>query len=124
MIISVLNKWNPWWEKKELIHELEGKHRPCYDDLVNSIEIREITIITGVRRSGKSTLMYQMVEHLLKKGIQPEQILFVNLEDKKLSSAGDIKSCPVYTARIFYYSHPCSSVLSNCCCLYNTSKNV
>ena len=84
MAIEILKEWNPWWERKELIHDLEGKHRPCYNDLVNSIEIREITVITGVRRSGKSTLMYQMVEHLLNNGIQPEQILFVNLEDKKL----------------------------------------
>jgi predicted AAA+ superfamily ATPase len=83
-MIEILKDWNPWWEKKDLIHELEGKSRPYYSSLVNSINIKEIIIITGIRRSGKSTLMYQMVDSLLKKGINPEQILFVNLEDKKL----------------------------------------
>ncbi|MBU3940443.1 MAG: ATP-binding protein [Nanoarchaeota archaeon] len=83
-MIEILKDWNPWWEKKELIKELEGTNRSQYNDLIDSIEIKEITIITGVRRSGKSTLMYQMVDNLLKKGIKPKQILFVNLEDKKL----------------------------------------
>lgn len=85
MEIKKLNEWNPWWENKKLIKELKGKPRPQYGNLINSIKIKEITIITGVRRSGKSTLMYQMIDNLLKKRIDPKQILFVNLEDKKLT---------------------------------------
>jgi hypothetical protein len=84
MDIGKLIEWNPWWETKEVPKELKGRPRPKYEQLVKSIEIKEITVITGVRRSGKSTLMYQMIDSLLKKGISPEQILFVNLEDKKL----------------------------------------
>ena len=80
-----LNEWNPWWENKELVKELLGIHRPEYDALIDSIDIKEITIITGVRRSGKSTIMYQMISRLLKNGITPNQILFVNFDDKKLS---------------------------------------
>ena len=84
MEISKLNEWNPWWENKALIGDLKGKHRPKYDTLIESIKIKEVTIITGIRRSGKSTLMYQMISNLLDKGIDSSQILFVNLEDKKL----------------------------------------
>ncbi len=86
MEIGKLAEWNPWWENKESIEELKGKERSSYKELVGSIKIREITIITGVRRSGKSTLMYQMISNLLKEGISPNQILFVNLEDKKLAN--------------------------------------
>ncbi|MDP2947556.1 MAG: ATP-binding protein [Nanoarchaeota archaeon] len=84
MTTEILKEWNPWWEDKKLVKELEGKPRPQYKNLLDSINIREITIIIGVRRSGKSTLMYQMVDNLLNKDINPEQILFINLEDKKL----------------------------------------
>jgi len=84
MEIEKISEWNPWWENKKLVHELEGKPRPDYNYLVNSVKIKEITIITGVRRSGKSTLMYQMISNLLENGVNPKQILFVNLEDKKL----------------------------------------
>ena len=94
MEIEELSEWNPWWENKELIKNLMGKVRPQYIPLINSIKIKEITIITGIRRSGKSTLMYQMISNLLKE-VDPEQILFVNLEDKKLSddSLEDIYTC-------------------------------
>ena len=95
MEIENLTEWNPWWENKDYIEELKGKPREHYFSLVNSVKIREITIITGVRRAGKSTLMYQMIDALLKKGISPDQILFVNLEDNKLikDSLDDIYHC-------------------------------
>ncbi len=94
MEIKKLNEWNPWWENKEMINELKGKPRKDYDSLINSVDIREITIILGVRRAGKSTLMYQMIDILLSKNIKPEQILFINLEDKKFiqDSLDDIYS--------------------------------
>ena len=85
MEIEKLNEWNPWWENKEFVKELIGEHRPFYDSLTDSVKIREITIITGVRRAGKSTLMYQIIKKLLEKEIEPKQILFVNFDDKKLS---------------------------------------
>ena len=86
MEIEKLTEWNPWWEKKELINKLIGKNRPHYDYLVSSIKIKEITIILGVRRSGKSTLMYQMINKLLEKEVDPKQIIFINFDDKKLSN--------------------------------------
>ncbi len=84
MELQELIEWNPWWENKELISELSGKYRPRYAQLVESVKIREITIIIGVRRSGKSTLMYQMIKNLISNNIKPEQILFINFEDQKL----------------------------------------
>src|SRR3989344_3654463 len=84
MEIAKLIEWNPWWENEELINDLAGKFRPQYKDLLNSVDIKEVTIITGIRRSGKSTLMYQIIQNLLRKGITHNQILFVNLEDKKI----------------------------------------
>ncbi|MBU0894875.1 MAG: ATP-binding protein [Nanoarchaeota archaeon] len=85
MEIKKLNEWNPWWEDEKTIESLIGKPRPKYSELINSIDLREVIIITGVRRSGKSTLMYQMIDGLLKKRIDPKQILFINLEDKKIT---------------------------------------
>ncbi len=86
MKIEKLYESNPWWAGKGVSPELKGKLRQEYDLLLKSISIAEITIITGVRRSGKSTLMYQMVDRLLKEGVTPEQILFINLEDTKIAN--------------------------------------
>jgi len=85
MNIEKLSEWNPWWENREFISELRGIERPAYKQLLDSVKIREIIIITGIRRSGKSTLMYQMIDTLLKGKVDPKQILFLNLEDKKLA---------------------------------------
>ena len=45
------------------------------------MELKEIKIVTGVRRSGKSIILYQIIEHLLNMGVSPKNILFLNFED-------------------------------------------
>lgn len=85
MELKKLAEANPWWQDGKVPDSLKGKTRAEYSLLLKSVAIKEVTIITGVRRSGKSTLMYQMVDNLLKDGVKPEQILFVNLEDNKLA---------------------------------------
>ncbi|MBI4439124.1 ATP-binding protein [Candidatus Woesearchaeota archaeon] len=85
MELGWLTEWNPWWENPDTVNELEGIPRPKYSQLIDSIQVREITVLSGIRRSGKSTLMYQIIGNLLRAGTKPHQILFVNLEDKKLA---------------------------------------
>jgi len=88
MELAKLTEWNPWWEDETSVCEISGVPRPDYAQLLDSLNSNEVTIITGVRRSGKSTLMYQMVQSLLERGTDPEDILFVNLEDKRLTGDG------------------------------------
>lgn len=84
-IIRILADWNVWWEKKQVPPDLVGKERDKTRELTGMLGMREIKIITGVRRSGKSTLLYQAIDYLLKKGIAPESILLINFEDAALA---------------------------------------
>jgi predicted AAA+ superfamily ATPase len=84
MEIKILAEHNPWWNSGKVDALFKGRKRKDYEIIIKSAKIREITIITGVRRSGKSTLMYQIIDSLLEQGIKPEQILLLNLEDPKL----------------------------------------
>lgn len=85
--VELLTEWNPWWENSEVPEKFRGKTREIYQKVMGSLNSKEISIITGVRRSGKSTLMYQMVSNLILNKINPKQILFINLEDPKLSQS-------------------------------------
>lgn len=44
-----------------------------------------IKVITGIRRSGKSTLLKQIIEELKEKGVSEDQIIYINFENIEMS---------------------------------------
>ncbi len=46
------------------------------------------TVCIGVRRSGKSTYLFQLIRHLLDKGVPRENILYLNFFDDRLHNLG------------------------------------
>lgn len=42
------------------------------------------SVCIGVRRSGKSTYLYQVIQRLLNTGVKPANILFLNFFDDRL----------------------------------------
>ena len=78
-ILEILNDWNYW--KRDLPHT---HTRLFYDKkLLRFIEYNETIVIKGIRRSGKSTLMLNLIKNLISKGVAKKNILFVNLEDPR-----------------------------------------
>lgn len=57
-------------------------------------DIRRAIILTGARRVGKTTILYQIMETLLERGVDPKRILFVSLDHPllKLYNINDILS--------------------------------
>ena len=80
MLIDNIWDWNPWWDDPKTIRVLSGRKREETSDLIRTLQDPKVTIISGIRRSGKTTLMYQMIEHLLEE-VDPRNILFLGLED-------------------------------------------
>ena len=59
-------------------------HRNEYIDWLRQWQDKPvIKVITGVRRCGKSTLLTLFKNDLIKRGILPEQMISLNLEDMK-----------------------------------------
>lgn len=42
-------------------------------------------VLVGLRRAGKSTLLYKIVQDLIKQGIEWNQIIYINFEDERLT---------------------------------------
>jgi len=76
-IIEILNDWN-FWDKG---HDV-GISRPRYLKRIKElIKTGQILTITGIRRSGKSTIMLQYIKQLIDNRIDSRNILYVNFED-------------------------------------------
>lgn len=55
-------------------------------------DMQLIKVITGVRRSGKSTLLKMYEEYLLSTQVQNDQIISINLEDKDYETLKDVNN--------------------------------
>ena len=86
MVLTSLADWNHWWKKGDVESELLGKERITIREVKKSFNFREIKLLIGIRRSGKSTLFYQLISHLLKQGTNPKEIVLINFEDDILSN--------------------------------------
>ncbi len=77
-ILNILNEWNYWNKDFEEIFDRE--------EYIKKIErariAKEIVILTGVRRSGKSTLLKAEMKKLSKE-FEKRQFLYVNFEDSR-----------------------------------------
>lgn len=78
MFENVLIEQNPHWENKKYP---EGAARDCFAKIKEYLPLPHVISVTGVRRSGKSTLLKQLINFLIEdQKIPPMNILFVNLE--------------------------------------------
>ncbi len=76
---------NPWWKTKRVSESKLGKlRRSEFDSLKEELEEKKITCLLGPRRSGKTTLMYELIGHLLKKGVSERNILFISFDNPKI----------------------------------------
>lgn len=80
---------NPWWTSNKVPEEWIGKfEREMFSELTGEIGNKKITSIVGPRRAGKTTLLYQLVQHLLENKTENNRIVYVQFETKKLCKEG------------------------------------
>jgi predicted AAA+ superfamily ATPase len=74
--IETLRSSNRWWDtgKVDAVF-LEDKVRDEFSHIRSALDIRRVLAIVGPRRVGKSTLIYQIIDRLLKGGTDPAHIL-------------------------------------------------
>ncbi|RLF31892.1 MAG: ATPase [Thermoplasmata archaeon] len=81
-ILEILIDWNYWGSYKD-----ESIERPAYLKKLDSfLKTGEITVVKGTRRTGKSTIILQFINRLIKKGLASKNTLIVNFEDPRFRS--------------------------------------
>jgi len=91
----LIKKWNPHFEDPTKDEWVGKVPREKYmQRLWKVMDIRHIVVLTGVRRSGKSTLMRQLMGRLIQEGTNPKNVLYLYFEDllvqKYLSQGSDL----------------------------------
>ncbi|AAK41406.1 ATP-binding protein [Saccharolobus solfataricus] len=85
LILKALIDWNFWYK-----NQFVGIEREYSDQLLDLLEKGLAISVIGVKRSGKSTIINQVVKKLIeKKGEDPFDTLIVNFEDSRF---GDIRT--------------------------------
>ena len=79
-LIEVLEYWNFWSQDRRT-----GVYRKDYaQELYRQRKLKEVSIVAGVRRAGKSTILLQVLKKLIDAGVPRENILYVNFEEPTL----------------------------------------
>lgn len=84
-IIKVLWQYNPWWRTPSAAKDgAKPQRRLAYYEALQMLKhtsIRRFVVLSGVRRVGKTTILYQIIDKLLDDGINPKNILYVSFDN-------------------------------------------
>jgi len=77
---QILYRYNPWWEKEFKLGKVFN--RSIFKNLLDNLSNKQIVILTGLRRVGKTTLIKQIISYLIyEKKIDPKFIFYISLDD-------------------------------------------
>ncbi|MEY3900653.1 MAG: hypothetical protein RI962_1808, partial [Pseudomonadota bacterium] len=89
-LISVLAQFNPWW-RGESVPELPDWRRAAFRELHNWLvapPAPRAVLLSGARQIGKTTLLLQVIQALLRNGVPAANILYVTFDHPLLKLAG------------------------------------
>ena len=104
-LLDILAAQNPWWSGRDFSMQA-GICRDRYFKKIRAYyDSGEIVVINGVRRSGKTTLLMQMIQDLInERGADPRSILFVNCDEPAIAQLANPLEMVLDTYRKEVYS--------------------
>lgn len=80
--MEILALLNPWWKGQPIASELAKPYkRAVFSKILGFFKYRQILVLSGLRRVGKTTLLYQTIEDLLQR-VNPKNILYFSFDKK------------------------------------------
>ncbi len=77
---NLLYQYNPWWEEKISFKDIKSREKYLLQ-LRSYLKRKQIIILTGLRRVGKTTLMKLIIKELIDNNIDATHLLYVSLDD-------------------------------------------
>ncbi|OGT28538.1 MAG: hypothetical protein A2624_00510 [Gammaproteobacteria bacterium RIFCSPHIGHO2_01_FULL_42_8] len=81
-MFTILSRWNRWGSATLS----SGIARQITRNIYPVIHTKEIVVLIGMRRAGKTTILFQLMDHLESSGIPKEAMLHVNFEEPALAA--------------------------------------
>ncbi|MGB9760280.1 MAG: ATP-binding protein [Thermoproteota archaeon] len=80
---DVLLLLNEWWRTATISKEKAKQYRrKIFGEIKKTyFQYKQIVVLTGLRRVGKSTILYQLIEELLKSGVDPKHVLYFSFDE-------------------------------------------
>ena len=81
-IVKYLKERNYWWDEQRIYDEdvgfIRGEYRP---KLINELRYDRILALSGMRRTGKTTLLYQLMRYLLGSNTKTKHIVYIKVDE-------------------------------------------
>ncbi|HZK61385.1 MAG TPA: AAA family ATPase, partial [Anaerovoracaceae bacterium] len=91
-LLNLLIQYNPWWKGVPITGKNSPpKHRFAYHEaekLLLHKDLRRFVVLSGARRVGKTTIMYQLISKLLKTGVAARNIVYLSFDNPILKLGG------------------------------------
>ena len=75
---------NPWWDQGGIGRSLEQMRPRAYFDLffplVKTTDVRRAVVLMGPRRVGKTVMLHQAIDRLMREGVPESQITYVSVD--------------------------------------------
>ena len=82
MELQKLIFYNEWWKTGSVPEELLKPHkRFLFNEIIDYFDDKQILSIIGLRRTGKTTILYQLIDYLLYNKINSKNILYFSFDD-------------------------------------------
>ena len=103
-ILKLLYFYNPWWRNGLIPEEfIKPVKRLAYFEafrLFTHPDLRRYVILSGARRVGKTTLLYQMIDQLLRQGVAAQKILYISFDHPLLKFSTMEEILRIYGANV------------------------
>src|SRR3989344_8005814 len=85
-VLDTIKKLNPWFKTgivpPKLLKPYKREELSLLEETMKNLDLA--TLLIGGRRAGKSILLYQLINSLLKSGINNKRILFIQGDNPML----------------------------------------